>query len=159
MAEVRLRAMSAHEYDTWYNWAVEDYAEAHIASGEWAPEDATDLSRQQFAALLPSGPSTPAHHLFTVADAGTDEAVGVIWFAERRDTGVPQAFIYDIVIWPQHRGMGHGELAMLAIEPEARALGLQRIGLHVFGHNGTAIRLYERTGYKITNLLMAKDLA
>ena len=158
MADVHLRAMRSEEYDAWYRWAVEDYAATHTASGEYAPQDAAGMAREAFANLLPEGPGTAGHHLYTVTDARNGEAVGVIWFAERRSTGVLQAFIYDIVIWQQHRGKGYGEAAMLAIEREVRALGLHRIGLHVFGHNNTAIRLYERTGYRTTNLLMAKDV-
>jgi len=37
--------------------------------------------------------------------------------------------------------------ALTALEPEALRLGAREIGLHVFSHNQSAIRLYERPGY------------
>jgi ribosomal protein S18 acetylase RimI-like enzyme len=83
----------------------------------------------------------------------------MVWFAERGVPEPPHAFIYNIEIDETQRGKGYGKATMLALESEVRALGLHRIGLHVFGHNETAIRLYERSGYHTTNILMAKDLA
>jgi len=158
MAEVRLRPMTGAEYGRWYDWVVEDYAASYTASGEWDPGDAAQMARQAFAKLLPDGPDTAGQHLYTVVDAESAGALGVIWFAERRETGVPQAYIYDVTIWPEHRRRGYAAAALLAVEAEARAIGLERIALHVFSHNDTAVRLYERTGYRTTNQIMAKDL-
>jgi hypothetical protein len=47
---------------------------------------------------------------------------------------------------------------MLAMEAEVKAMGLDRISLHVFGHNPGARRLYEKLGYETTNVYMAKQL-
>ena len=45
-----------------------------------------------------------------------------------------------------------------AAEAEVRRLGLYGIGLHVFGHNSGARLLYERLGYRTTNINMFKSL-
>ena len=37
-------------------------------------------------------------------------------------------------------------------------MGLPGIGLHVFGHNDGARRLYERLGYEPVNIFMYKQL-
>jgi RimJ/RimL family protein N-acetyltransferase len=48
--------------------------------------------------------------------------------------------------------------AMTKLEGEAKRLGLDRIGLHVFGHNSAARPLYEKLGYVPTNINMVKHL-
>ncbi len=45
---------------------------------------------------------------------------------------------------------------MKEIEIIAKKLGMNKIGLHVFGHNKVARRLYEQLGYEITNINMVK---
>ncbi len=159
VAEVSLRPMSADEYRSWYDAAVREYAAGHAESGNISLEEAQQMAKREFEQLLPQGPDTPGQHLFTMADSVSGEPVGTIWFAERGAPQVPHAFIYDIVVSERLRGKGYGKSALLAIEPKVRELGLQRIALHVFGTNKTAIGLYERTGYEATNLLMAKDLS
>jgi len=47
--------------------------------------------------------------------------------------------------------------AMRALEGKVKELGLNKISLHVFAHNSAAIRLYEKVGYEVTNLFMAKE--
>ncbi len=158
MAEAVLRPMGEDEYQSWYVAAVEAYAQGHAATGYLTPEEARGMAAKEFQDLLPDGPRSKGHHLYTIADAESGENVGMIWFAERGAPQVPHAFIYDFIVWERHRGKGYGKAAMLAIEPEVQALGLRRIALHVFGENATAIGLYERSGYRTTNLLMAKDL-
>ncbi len=116
------------------------------------------MAAKEFQELLPDGPRSREQHLYTIADAETGACVGMIWFAERAAPQVPHAFIYDLVVWERHRGKGYGKAAMLAVEQKVQALGLRRIALHVFGENLSAIGLYDGTGYRTTNRLMAKDL-
>ncbi|WP_419719892.1 GNAT family N-acetyltransferase [Lysinibacillus fusiformis] len=40
----------------------------------------------------------------------------------------------------------------------AKQLGMNKIGLNVFGHNKIARGLYEKMGYEITNITMAKTI-
>ena len=47
---------------------------------------------------------------------------------------------------------------MTALEETVRALGLDEIRLHVFGHNGAARALYRKLGFVETNVMMAKQL-
>ena len=49
--------------------------------------------------------------------------------------------------------------AFLAVEAEARRLGLAGIGLHVFGHNTGAQALYAKLGYVPTHINLYKPLA
>jgi ribosomal protein S18 acetylase RimI-like enzyme len=83
----------------------------------------------------------------------------MIWFAvENRRPSDSYAWIYDFRIDEQHRRHGYGYQAMLAVEAKVRALGLNKIGLHVFGHNHAAQALYEKAGYGVTGISMAKQI-
>jgi len=154
---VRLVPMTETEYDRWLDKSVGEYADDKIKAGAWTPEDALERSRQDFARLLPEGVRSRGHHLFTLEDEAAGKKVGVIWVAEV-DWGKPIAFIYDIVVDEAERGKGYGKQAMLALEDVVRSLGLDEIGLHVFGHNTIARDLYLKVGYEITDLNMVKKL-
>jgi GNAT superfamily N-acetyltransferase len=158
VATVRLVAMTQDDYDAWHDAAVAEYAMDHERSDGTTAEEALAESWREFDALLPDGPTSRGMHLFTALDALTGDDVGMIWLAERGSPERPQGFIYDIRVWPAVRSRGYGRAILAAIEPEARRLNLRRIGLHVFGHNPVAIRLYESSGYQVTDLVMAKDL-
>jgi RimJ/RimL family protein N-acetyltransferase len=56
------------------------------------------------------------------------------------------------------RGQGLGTAALAALEEWARARGITTIGLHVFGDNEGAWRLYRRLGYIETSVQMEKRL-
>jgi ribosomal protein S18 acetylase RimI-like enzyme len=47
---------------------------------------------------------------------------------------------------------------MEALHEQARELGATTIALNVFGHNATAIRLYDSLGYAVTAQQMRRDL-
>ncbi len=158
MADVRLRPMSEDAYTAWRGQAVADFAQGRERSAGVTAVDAMADAQAEFDRLLPAGLDTPGTHLFTALDAWSGAPVGMVWLAERGDGASRQGFIYDILVSPQVRGQGYGRALLSAVEAEAARLGLPRIGLHVFGHNHVAIRLYETSGYVVTNLVMAKDL-
>ena len=72
--------------------------------------------------------------------------------------GRRQAFIYDFRTLDEFHRQGYGTQAMIALEDEVRKLGIDTIGLHVFGHNHAARALYEKVGYEVTDVHMAKHL-
>ncbi len=155
---VHLKPMQQAEYDAYLEQALREYAEEHVKAGNWDPAEAIDLSRKEFAQLLPNGVESPKQHLYSVRDAETDTPVGMIWFAERDDRKPAHAWIYDIRIDDHYQGKGYGKDTMRALEDKVRAVGLDRISLHVFGHNKVARGLYEKIGYEATNLMMTKEL-
>jgi ribosomal protein S18 acetylase RimI-like enzyme len=151
---VTLRPMVQAEYDAWVAHVIADYAAEKVAAGNWTADEALDRSRNEVADLLPQGAATPQQHLFSVVAEGEPEPVGVLWFAEIGERR--QAFVYDLEIHPPYRRRGYAEGAMRAAEAEARALDLETIALHVFGHNRAARALYAKLGYEETNVNMAK---
>ena len=66
--------------------------------------------------------------------------------------------IYDFLIYEEHRRKGYGKQTLVALEEKVKELGIETIALHVFGHNQAAIDLYQKTGYKMTNIQMQKKL-
>lgn len=156
---VRLEPLEGPEFEAWLERAVRDYATDKVRAGNWAHEEALERSRQEFARLLPQGPMTPGQHLFSVREASGGQRVGMIWFNVMEQGAEPFAWIYDIVISDELQNQGYGRAAMLAVEDEVRKLGLKQIKLHVFGENQRARALYEKLGYEITNVQMAKQLS
>jgi len=156
---VQLLPMTQPEYDAWLDSAIKDYAQDKVQAGAWEAGEALERSRVEFHKLLPAGLESPDNHLYSIwsDDAPLDIPVGVLWVA------IPSwkrtmAFIYDIIVFEPYRRRGYGRQAMLALEDKVRALGLDSIGLHVFGHNPGALALYQQVGYEITDINMVKKL-
>ena len=72
---------------------------------------------------------------------------------------VRSAFIYDRNIREDLRGRGYGRKVMERVEEQAQEMGIDTVGLHVFGYNHAARTLYEKMGYQITGIGMTKTLA
>ena len=155
---IRLVPMSDTEYQAYLALAVRDYADDKVSAGNWQAAEALERSAQEFQKLLPNGVATPGNYLLNIEDPTLAAKVGVIWLARMMQGGHPIMFIYDFRIDEAHRRKGYGEQAMRAAEEQAKALGFDTIALHVFGHNHAARALYEKMGYEITNINMAKKL-
>lgn len=153
-----LTPMTEAEFQPYYDMSVADYAEEHVRGGQWLPEEAPEASAREFAGLLPQGLHTPNNYFFSLRAVGVDVPVGMLWFAERGEGGKRTAFIYDIRIESAYQRRGYATQAIQALEEEVRRLGLNEIGLHVFGHNHAARALYEKLGFEVTNLLLRKSV-
>jgi len=154
---VRLRPMTAEEFPTFVATTRAGYAHDIEVHGGQTHAAAQQKADQDMATVLPLGLDSPGHAIFVVeADGGP---VGRLWLAERPSGGRQVLFIYDISIDPEHQGRGYGRAAMGLAEVEARARGLARIELNVFGGNEVARGLYRSLGYVETSVQMGKDLA
>jgi ribosomal protein S18 acetylase RimI-like enzyme len=155
---LRLIPMSEEDFRAYQENEIREYAEEKIQSGAWSQENAYELSVQTHHRLLPEGLATPGHYIFSIRDGDLGQNVGAIWFARYEEGGKRLAFIYDLIIFEQFRRRGYGTQAMLALEEKVKEVGLDTIALHVFGHNQSALALYEKVGYEITDINMAKTL-
>jgi ribosomal protein S18 acetylase RimI-like enzyme len=155
---VRLVPMKATEYQTYLDLSIREYAEDHVKAGNWQLEEALERSAKEFQQLLPAGVATRDQYLYDIEDAASGMKVGMIWLARIMQSAKPVMFIYDFRIDEAYRRKGYGEQALRAAEEQARALGLDTMALHVFGFNHGARALYEKLGYEITNINMAKKL-
>jgi RimJ/RimL family protein N-acetyltransferase len=158
---VRLVPMTEEDFASYFRRAVPEYAQEHVAAGNWSPAEAQQRAEKEFRDLLPQGVASPDQHLFTILGAGDDgeeTKVGMVWFAVDPKRPRPFAWVYDFLVQPEYRRRGYGRAAFLALEDQVRALGLARIELHVFGHNLPARAVYESLGYEVTNLILAKKV-
>ena len=155
-----LRPMSPEEYPRWRALSVAAYAVEKVRNGRWTEAESAAEAEKEFNALLPEGLHSEGHHLYTIVDAaGT--GVGALWLARasRADPARhPTGFIYELVVWPEHRRQGHAEAALRALEHEVQRLGWKGLALHVFGHNHAARALYGKLGFEPTNLNLFKPV-
>ena len=156
---VELVPMTEIELRAFLDVAIRTYADEHVKSGDWHPDEALGRSEAEFHELLPSGLATPNQYLFSIRDPASAENVGILWFHARHRAVESAAFIYNIEIYPPFQRRGYASQALMALEARARALGLSKIELHVFGHNTGARALYEKLGFAATHAMMAKSLS
>ena len=83
--------------------------------------------------------------------------MGHVW--TKIDPRRREAFLYEILVFPQFREKGYGSAAIEQLAQLLRQRGLKKLDLHVFGHNQRAFALYERLGFRVTNINMTKDLS
>ena len=150
--------MAQEDFTPFLAAGIRDYAKQKVASGEWTPEEAAQLSQADHDRLLPDGLKSPDQHLFTVRDAASGEPVATLWLALRPKAGRVEGYIYDVEVHEPFRGRGYGRSTMLAGIEKARELGAESVGLHVFGHNAPARALYRSLGFVETNVSMSLDL-
>ncbi|HCM26166.1 MAG TPA: N-acetyltransferase [Treponema sp.] len=153
-----LAPMRPMAFESYITAAAAAYAEDNVAAGRWPIEGALERSCADLADSLPQGLATPDHYLFEILDGADGPAVGILWFGIVTRHGLRSAFVYDIEIKPEFRRRGHAKRAFEAMEKLVGALGLDSIGLHVFGHNPGAQDLYAKLGYRVTGINMAKKL-
>ena len=154
---VTLQPMTPDEYGVYLEPAIAEYAQGHVEDGQWSADEALERSRQEFQGLLPEGVNTPNNYLFTLLNA-EHQAVGMLWFAMREGQGMPTAWVYDVRVDEAFRRQGYAREAFVELETKVKALGGNKIALHVFGNNFGARDLYAKLGYVETNVLMSKTL-
>jgi ribosomal protein S18 acetylase RimI-like enzyme len=153
---VELRPMRADEYPAWAEQSQRGYVDQMTAFGGMERGAAAAKSVRDFATVLPEGLQTKGHWLYMIEMDG--QAVGCLWFAERDMDGRLTAFLYDIHVYEDARGQGHGRAAMLEFEREAARRGLHHLSLNVFGGNAPARGLYRALGWAETAVTMTKRL-
>ncbi|MDO3408220.1 GNAT family N-acetyltransferase [Saccharibacillus sp. CPCC 101409] len=158
MEVVILKPMNDEEFKRFRRVSAAEYAEDKVKAGTWKQEEALGLSEEAYANYLPDGLRTREHYFYSIRRENGEDSAGWIWLHVSDAPAGKRAFLYDIRLEEEYRGRGLGQAAMRALDETARALGASEIGLHVFGHNPAALRVYEKAGYAITDYKMAKSL-
>jgi RimJ/RimL family protein N-acetyltransferase len=145
-------------YRAYRDHLVRDYAADKVRAGAWSESEAQIRAAKDVDGLLPEGPATQGHFLYSVREDAADAEVGTVWFA-LRDSGVRRyVWIYDIIINENFRRRGYASRMLELVEARAKELGAKSVELHVFGHNQGAQTLYEKVGYSVTSITMAKQV-
>lgn len=150
--------MSADEFTTWWQAAIDSYAREKVRAGNWDAADAPALAEHSYRELLPQGTATPGNYVCSIINEDGD-SVGALWFAEGTEGAGRPAYLYDLVVYEAFRRQGYALSALQVLEERVCEMGLDRIILHVFGHNRSAQALYERAGYIVTNVVMCRTLS
>jgi ribosomal protein S18 acetylase RimI-like enzyme len=108
---------------------------------EQATFDSDRLSRAQYRRHLDSGSAR-----VLVASANRRRFLGTALVFFRKGSAV--ARLYSLASRPEARGKGVGSELMAAVEKAARQRGCRTLRLEVRTDNATAIRFYERLGYR-----------
>jgi ribosomal protein S18 acetylase RimI-like enzyme len=87
-------------------------------------------------------------HFVAVDEA--DQAMGVIGM--RRRTGERRVHLIRIGVAPEHRGEGLAVRLIEAMASLARVGGAKRLTLNVYGMNASALRAYEKAGFRLAEL-------
>ena len=153
----QLRPMAETEFAPFCERLNREYAADQVEAGKWPADDALRLSDESTRALLPLGVETADQYLRTIVD-DSGAAVGSLWYAVRRDRGQTEAFLYEFLIFEPFRRRGYGEAALKRYHAEVKSMGIDRVGLHVFGHNPGAQALYQKVGYQTVDIVMRKQL-
>lgn len=154
---IKLVPKTEKEFQIYLKEGTATYAEDNVKAGYWKKTEALKKSIEAYNQLLPKGLATPGHHLFTIT---TDDrkSVGTIWLAEDHRSETPAGYIYHLFIKERYRRKGFATQAMLLLEEKAKQLGLKVLYLNVHACNMNAQHLYEKLGYQITSMHMAKQL-
>jgi RimJ/RimL family protein N-acetyltransferase len=101
---------------------------------------------------------TKDNFLLMIVEQVLGYPIGFVWLMIQQTASLRSLTLVNILIYDAFRSQGYGTQALQLVEEKGRALGLESITLHAFGHNQRARSLYERLGYRTTNVQMAKDL-
>ena len=156
---IQLVPMNHDQYQTFSEISARDQMEGHVREGRWKPEEAEANMAQLAAQFLPQGLTTPNHFFYTIEEAETGALVGGLWYMLAQEGETRQFFVLDIQIYAAFRRRGYGTLAFLAMEDQAREMGVNTIALHLFADNHPARAMYQKLGYAGTDTAMAKQLA
>ena len=152
---IHFEPITNEKFQDYWKYSVEswtrDMQRAGLIKGEITFEEAERDVRK----FLPDGLSTGGHHIMNIVDDG--EVVGTIWY-EVRDRVMREAYLWDIFIDENRRGMGYGKEAMRELEESVRKEGAGRIQFNVFGFNSVARNLYLKMGYQDAAVTMMKYL-
>ena len=67
---VKLIPMQEADFDAYVERSIRDYAEEHVKNGSWPPDQALELSRREFRALLPDGLKSKKQFVVIAAGGG-----------------------------------------------------------------------------------------
>ena len=132
-----------------------DYPAELEANFGYSAAQSKAQAEKELADDLPLGLKTP-NQLICCIEKDNESTLGYLWYTFDDDGAT--AFILDFVLYEQFRGMGFGKAALLALEKALADTSAMQIKLRVAGSNKRAFKLYERMGFKITDIKMTKTL-
>lgn len=137
---------------------IVSYARDNVDSGLCSEEYSVALAQHTIEKLLPQGLATPDSFLFDIHAQIEQPSIGVLWFLVQDLNGIRHAFLCYVRIKSEHQRKGHAARAFVLLEEKIRLMGISNIALHVFAHNVGAQSLYQKLGFRPTNINMLKQV-
>ncbi|ODG94090.1 hypothetical protein BED47_02380 [Gottfriedia luciferensis] len=141
--------MNHQDFQRFLEIATVNFANDKVKNGSWKEETALEQSKAAFQSLLPEGENTENNYLKNIVL--NEEKIGYIWYSINIKQVPNYAYLYEILIYPEYRGQGFGKESMRMCIKEINELGVDEVCLHVFGHNQSALNLYQQLGFEITD--------
>lgn len=148
--------MTKRDFETFIKISKSEYKKDKMRANGFTEEEANKIVAEDFERFLPNGFESEDNFFFKVLKNETQ--IGYLWYLIRGASNNRKAFIADILIYEEFRGKGFGKKTMLLLEEEVKRQDLKHIGLHVFGYNEKAIKLYQSLNYQTTDLVMEKEI-
>jgi RimJ/RimL family protein N-acetyltransferase len=155
---IQFRAMTDSEFLPYLDELYRGYADEQVKAGSWPADRGLELAKAEIHEMLPDGLTTQNNFLYSLIAPNEPSPIGVIWILIRERNNQKEAFIADIVIFDAFRRKGYGAQALKSLNETVKGMGVHRIRLQVFGHNKVARDLYEKSGYKMVNIYMEKQV-
>jgi ribosomal protein S18 acetylase RimI-like enzyme len=156
---LQMRPMTQGEFRLYRQRAVSAYARDLVESGQATQADALERAAACVDLLLPDGLLTDDQVLLTIRDTPDGEPLASLWYAVVTEGPYRSLFIHDLEVDAAHRREGVATRVLLAVEDEARRLGVTGLGLSVFLHNEAALALYRGLGYTAITTTLVKPVA
>ena len=148
---MRLRKMTADEFERFRQFSVADYAREIVKAGRMSPENALAQAQTEFDGQLKWGVETPDNSVMVIEREGVP--MGFIWYLFcKTDAGLGYAFLCDFYVIAEYRRKGVAAEALRRMEADAAENGCAQIRLYVWKNNAPANALYRKCGYQPAKL-------
>ncbi|MED1865383.1 GNAT family N-acetyltransferase [Fictibacillus nanhaiensis] len=149
---IHLNRVTEQEFDEYVAFMISDYAYEITKNFNLTLQSALEESEMMMNDLWKDGLLTEDQFLYNIEDSETREKVGILWYGLIPEMN--QAYVYHIFIDDLYRRKGYGKKTLEKLQSVLKPLGIESIGLSVFGKNEVAFQLYKKLGYKNTRISM-----
>lgn len=152
---VHFNPIPENEFSRYWRRLVSSGKDHMQEAGLMDPGTSFQEAEEELRKFVTNGSKTPGHYFMHIVN-GT-EVVGSLWL-ELRERKSTEAYLWDISIEEDHRGMGLGKESMYEIERFAKNKGATRISLNVYRNNTVARNLHSVVGFRESAITMVKPL-
>lgn len=131
---------------------LDEYARLPHIAGRGLPDDVRVNLVDRLAA-------TSGKQILAAIDGGRVVGVAVCFEGFSTFAGRPLLNVHDLAVTADYRGQGVGTMLLDAVIERARELGCCRVTLEVDTRNAGAKKVYERSGFVMTQEFWKKELA
>lgn len=145
--KVSLRKMTLQEYNSFYEYSVENHANELVREMNISYDDALNQTEAELKEMLPASLDTEDNMLMVIEEPIEGKNVGFMWYLYEETDGIKQVFLCDFVIKKDERRKGYATEALNQMKMNALEYVCEESVLFVSKDNISAIKLYSNCGY------------